>query len=431
MPGLIEILAIIVFIVGYFLIATEHTFKSFKTHKSAIAIGTGGVLWLLVAFSDIGRDHLKHLLHETSGEIFGIIVFLLSAMTLVEILIHYRFFDLLGAKLLSLGLKDRSQFIVMGIITFFLSAVIDGTTLTIVMTQIARKFFKGTNLLIVVTYIVVLSNVGGSWSPTGDINTLMIWLAGKVNTLDLISHGFFPAATYALVMGGLLLRNITTTTRDEWTEKKITLSKSEITIIVLSMISFMSPLFVSSIGLEPFMGRLLGLGVVWSAIEIARLKSKQPSHVEANVEKFLQKTDISSLNFLIGILLSVSALANLGILEQMAQIIFGIEQEFVRLVSGIVILSIGGAVIDNVPLTAIALNMINSEEFMIWILLSFCVTAGGSLLIVGSIPGVVAMGMLKEMTFGKYIRIAFVPGFIALISGVAVWLLQYQFLYAR
>ena len=421
----IGILALICFIVGYFFIATEH---KFKTHKSAIAIGLGGFLWVLVAFSGMDKLEMKSHLAETSGDIFGIIIFLLSAMTLVEILIHYKFFDWLGEKLLELKLDDRKQFIVMGAITFFLSAVVDNTTLTIIMVQIARGFFKGKNLLLAVSGIVVLSNAGGAWSPTGDVNTLMIWLAGKVETLDFLSKGFLPAFSFALVLTFLLARKIESDKHDTLKKEKTVLSRGEILIIILSLISFISPLIVNTIGLEPYMGRLFGLGLVWIAIEFVKGRSAKQTHVEANVETFLQRTDISSLNFLIGILLAVSALSTLGVLNSMSQFIFGQAQEFHRLVIGTVAMGIASAFVDNVPLTAIAIKMITSTDYMIWILMALAVTTGGSLLIVGSIPGVVAMGMIKELTFGKYMKLATIPVFIAFCVGIAVWLVEYQVL---
>jgi Na+/H+ antiporter NhaD/arsenite permease-like protein len=420
---LFGIIALITFIVGYFFIATEH---KFKTHKSAIAIGLGGFLWVLVALSGMDKGVLKTHLAETSGDIFGIIIFLLSAMTLVEILIHYKFFDWLGEKLLEMKFDDRKQFLVMGAITFFLSAVVDNTTLTIIMVQIARGFFKGKNLLVAVAGIVILSNAGGAWSPTGDVNTLMIWLAGKVETVDFLTKGFLPAFSFAVVLSILLARKIQNDTHDTLKKEKTVLTRGEILIVILSLISFISPLLVNSIGLEPYMGRLFGLGLVWIAIEFVKGRSAKQTHVEANVESFLQRTDISSLNFLIGILLAVSALSTMGVLNTMSQFIFGTAQDFSRLVMGTVAMGIASSFVDNVPLTAIAIKMITSTDYMIWILMALAVTTGGSLLIVGSIPGVVAMGMIKELTFGKYMKLATIPVFIAFCVGVAVWLVEYQ-----
>jgi Na+/H+ antiporter NhaD/arsenite permease-like protein len=232
--------ASIVFIVGYILITLEH---QWKINKSLTATALAAVLWGGIALS--GADHylVEAAIHTLSGETFALIVFLLAAMTLVEILVHYRFFDLLRVKLLALGLRDSAQLILITTIAFFLSAVIDNLTTTIVMIQIARRFFKGNNLLIAAASIVVAANAGGAFSPIGDVTTIMIWLAGKFTALEIISWGFLPSVAVMLVSTFLFVRQIRGDSADEKpaTYEKVELSRSEKVVIGTAFLSFSLP----------------------------------------------------------------------------------------------------------------------------------------------------------------------------------------------
>jgi len=153
----------IVFMLGYFCITLEH---KLKTHKSAIALFIASVLWIMASFSGLPHELIVEKLHHTGGEIFGLIVFLLAAMTIVETLIHFRFFDIVRSKIAALGLADRGQFLLISTITFFFSALLDNLTVTIIM----------------------MANAGGAWSPIGDVTTIMLWLAGKFSAMQIITE---------------------------------------------------------------------------------------------------------------------------------------------------------------------------------------------------------------------------------------------------
>lgn len=421
--NIFAILGITLFVISYVFITLEH---KLGTHKSAIALATGAALWILVALSGIDHEVLKHSIEEAGAEIFAIVAFLLAAMAIIEILVHYRFFDLIRLKLLKLGLQDKGQFLMIAVITFFLSAVLDNLTTTIVMIQIARRFFAGKNLLVMVSSIVIMANAGGAWSPIGDVTTIMIWLAQKFSSVDIITQGFLPSFSLAIVSGALLLREIKKEKREAVQEEKITLSKSEKVVVSLSLVSFSFPIIMNAIGLQPYMGLLLGLGLVWLFIEFAKVRSKRSTHLDASIENLLQKTDIASLKFFIGILLSVSALNALGVLEKISVFILGEHQEFSRVIIGNVVLGLLSSIVDNVPLTALAIDIIKVSDPHLWVLLALTVGTGGSFLIIGSVAGVVAMGIIKELTFEKYMRIASIPALLGYITAVGVWLLQYQ-----
>lgn len=421
--GLIQLLGAAIFIIGYLAIVLEHRLH---VNKSATSLIIGCLLWLLTAVSGVvSREELAHAMEAAGAEIFSIVAFLLAAMTLIEILVHYNFFDILRIKLGQLKLDDQRQFLLMGLMTFFLSAVFDNLTITIIMIQIALRFFKKKNLLTAAAGIVVLANAGGVWSPIGDVTTIMLWLSKKFTAAEIIGYAFLPAVFLGLTAAGLLARQITTDTRDIPAEKLKKFTRGETAIIAVTLMSFSLPLVMNLIGLQPYIGLLLGLGTVWLLIDYAKIRSQTVTHLEANINYFLGKTDIASLKFFIGILLAVSALKTMGTLEIMSVWLFGAEQTFARIVSGSVILGLASAVFDNVPLTAVAIDMIHSGNAWLWSLLALAVGTGGSVLVVGSVAGVVAMGMVKELNFNNYLKIAALPALIGYGVAIGLWYLEY------
>lgn len=420
--NLFTILAGGIFVLGYLLITLEH---KLGTHKSAIALALAGILWLLVVFSGVDPHTITHHLEEAGTEIFGIVAFLLAAMALVEILIHYRFFDLIQVRLSKFGLSDKGQFFVIVFMTFFLSAILDNLTVTIVMIQIARRFFTEKNLLVTAAGIVILANAGGAWSPIGDVTTIMLWLAHKFSAFQVITEAFIPAAALGVASAVLLGRQITTTTRKKEKMSIAKLSTGERSVISLALLSFSLPLAMNLIGLQPYIGLLLGLGLVWMLIEFVKRRSNVESHMSANIETLLQKTDISSIKFFIGILLSVAALQALGVLEVLSHVLLGQNPEMTRIIAGNTVLGLLSAVVDNVPLTALAIDVIPVQDPTVWVMLALAVGTGGSFLIIGSVAGVIAMGMVKDLTFGKYLKIASIPAIVGYFVGISVWLAQY------
>lgn len=178
-------------------------------------------------------------------------------------------------------------------------------------------------------------------------------------------------------------------------------------------------------GLQPYIGLLFGLGIVWLLIEYAQIRSRVKTHLEGDIETLVKKVDIASLKFFIGILLSVSALNVLGILESLSLFLFGAKQEISRLITGNILLGIFSSIIDNVPLTAIAIDIIKSNNTMIWVLLALTAGTGGSLLLIGSVAGVVVMGMIEKLNFANYFKIAFIPALIGYFAAILVWAIQF------
>ena len=416
------VLASILFGAGYLLITLEHRFN---LHKAVTATALGSGLWILIAFL---QGHAAEVaLEAVASEIFGLIVFLLAAMTLVEILIHYRFFDLVYVHLKRLHLTDIHQFWLVGIIAFFLSAVIDNLTTTIVMLQIARRFFGGKNLLVAAAGIVIAANAGGAFSPIGDVTTIMLWLAGKFTALEIMSWGFVPALSLFFVSSFLLSKKLEkdTTDTEEGDSEGFSLLRSERLVIFSAFLSFTFPVVAHFFGLPPYIGLLFGIGLVGALVTFFTKIRTHQSHLSLDVEKILKRTDLASILFFIGILLAVAALKHLGILAEISSTVFGSNPSLFGYILGNSFLGVFSAIVDNIPLTAAAIDIVHSTDPAIWSLLAIAVGTGGSLLVVGSAAGVVAMGILKEITFKNYFQVATLPALFGYIVGIGVWYVQY------
>lgn len=420
------ILVSAVFILGYALIAMEHRFR---THKAITATALGGTLWVLLALHS--PHGVEEALEHVGSEIFSLIAFLIAAMMLVEILVHYRFFDLVRVRLQRLGLADASQLWLVSGIAFVLSAIIDNLTTTIVMIQISRRFFRGKNLIVAAATIVVAANAGGAFSPIGDVTTIMLWLAGKFSTLEVIGWGILPSLSLFFVSVWMLSRSITTDTPDvvEEPQESFRLSRSERIVIASAFLSFGYPMVAHLSGLPPYVGLLFGLGVtgLLSAFFSGTARKKE-THLSAEIEKLLRGVDFASILFFIGILLAVGALRHLGILSMISSSVFGSSPDLIRLVFGNAFLGAFSAIVDNIPLTAAAIDIVSSNDPAIWVLLALTVGTGGSLLVIGSAAGVVAMGLVKELSFKRYIAVATIPAAVGYVVAIGVWCVQYALL---
>jgi len=424
--GTIGIIAAGLFGIGYLLISLE---QKLSAHKSAIALTLGGILWLLAAFYLKGDEHaLDHALTHTGSEIFSIVAFLLAALALIEILVHYRLFDLIRGKLIKLNVGDRQQFLIILGLTFSFSAILDNIAITIAMLQIARRFFTGKNMLIAAAGIVIAANAGGAWSPIGDITTVLLWLAGKFTAIEIIQYAFLPSLALMVTAGLLLYRKLDDTSflkREK--DDTLKLSTSEKAVISTALLSFLFPLLMSFVGLPPYMGLLFGLGLTWCVIELAKQFSrhKAETHMSANIEKLIQTVDISSVKYIMGILLAVMALSTIGVLQWMSHIVVGAEPSTEHLILVNIGMGLLSGIVDNASLVAIAINALPMDNPELWSLTAIAAGNGGSLMVIASAAGVVAMGSYKQLTVGEYFKIATLPAFVGLIVGFIVWIVQF------
>lgn len=418
---MVQVAAVALFIIGYLLITLEGTLK---VGKSAVALAMGAVLWIILAVHDPAL--VGHEIGLASADIFNLIVFLIAAMSLVEIAGHYRAFDLIKSKICKFQLTERSQFVAIAFTTFFLSSVLDDLTTTIVMIQIARKFFTGRNFAVSAVAIVIAANSGGAWSPIGDVTSIMLWLANKFTAWELISFGFVPAFALICTAVALMKGKIENGPRVIAEQpEQVVLKRSEVFVLCLVVVSFFLPIAVKPLGLPPVIGTLLGLGLTWLTVDVFRRWKPTDTHLSATIEHLLQKADLSSIKFFVGILLSVAVLSSLGILDHVSQFIYGAGDSITRFIAGHAALGFASAILDNIALTAIAIKMVPSVDPYLWVLLALAVGTGGSMLAVGSASGVVASGLAK-VSFGEYFKIGFVPACVGLVVCIAVWFAQYS-----
>ena len=414
------------FVFGYALITLE---QKFSTSKTAVALTMGGVLWLLAALH-LDEEELSHALTHTGAEVFGIVAFLLAAMALIEILVHYRLFDLIRDKLIRLKVKDHQQFLIIMALTFCFSGVLDNIAITIAMLQIARRFFSGKNMLLAAIGIVVAANAGGAWSPIGDVTTVLLWLAGKFTALEVIRYAFLPSLVLFAIVTAFLYRYLDRDSGD--TREKgdlIHMTGGERLVVGTALGSFTFPLIVSFVGLPPYMGLLFGLGLTWLIIELAKQRSKghNPTHMSANIEKLLQTVDLSSVKYIMGILLAVGALSSLGVLLWLSHAVVGSDPSSSTLVSTVIGLGFLSGIVDNASLVAIAIKSLPINDPELWSLAAVAAGNGGSLMVIASAAGVVAMGNYKDLKVSNYVKYATLPVFIGLIASFAVWFIQYKF----
>ena len=429
----VQILAVVIAIVAFALITFEErlTFR-----KTPIALIAGVILWLIAAAHHDGDD--THLLIEANAEIFEIFAFLFSAMVLVEGLDQLHFFDLVRTWLLKLGLRDRRQFVFIGVMAFFLSATLDNLTATIVMIEFARRFFAGRNLLVTAAGIVVFANAGGAWSPIGDVTTIMLWVQQKFSTSEIVFQVFLPSALHAVVAGAVLFRQIAEqdTPDDVIEEGELALSRTDKVLIGITLASFALPLVVRQVfGISPYLGLLLGLGIVWALMDhlhhttdyqVNEDPETQPTRLQRDIVELLRRVDYRSLLFFVGILLLVSALGEIGVLDEFSDWLIGDDPSTSRIIIGSVVLGYASAIVDNVPLTALAIDVLTTVNPWHWTLLAYTVGTGGSHLILGSVAGVIAMGKVDGLTTVTYVRIAGFAVGVAYLAGLAIWLIEFR-----
>ena len=418
-----------VFLIGYIAIVLEH---KLSINKSGTAIVTGVILWLLTTwFFEGGHDNVGIALNHETQEIFGIVVFLLAAMTIVEVLVHYHFFTWIQKKIIEKKISQSKLFWLLGALTFIFSAFLDNLTTTLIMIQIGRKIYQDKdNFLIFVANTVIAANAGGAASPVGDVTTIMLWLADKFTALQVISIGILPAIAAWVVpqyfMGKKIkaheeaeLHHPSTNSVDEEHDKPYW------PVIGLGVLSFTFPVAANLMGLPPFLGLLAGVGILWIFIDYQATRNgkKVPTHQGGQIVEVIQKTDITTLKFFIGILLAVGALAHIGLLKELSLLLFGADPSVTRLVIGNTVMGAASSIFDNVPLVAAAIKMFASGlEPVIWVLLAIAAGTGGSMLVVGSAAGVAAMGQVKELTFGYYLKTATVPAILGYVAGIIVWI---------
>ena len=399
------ILLLAIFGIGYTAIVFENTIKINKTATSLIS---GVLCWVAYILFTTNKIEVNNSLLNHLGDISGILFFLLGAMTIVELVDEHNGFEIITGFI---SQTDKRKLIwIIGFITFFLSAILDNLTTTIVMVSLLRKLIKmKEDRLLFIGIVIIAANAGGAWTPIGDITTTMLWLGGQITTVNIMQKLFLPSLVCLIVP--LTVVSFRLKGRVERSPSKIdetidrVSTKKQKTILILGiLILILVPVFKTYTYLPPFMGMMLGLGILWVVTEIIHKKMDREQKKYLTLANALHKIDISSILFFLGILMAIAALETSGILISVA---LWLTQTIGNL--SIIILSIGlsSAIIDNVPLVAATQGMYHLGQYPVdsylWEFLAYCTGTGGSILIIGSAAGIAAMGM-EKIDFFWYIR---------------------------
>jgi Na+/H+ antiporter NhaD/arsenite permease-like protein len=413
----------ILFIAGYMAIAFEHPLR---INKAASAILTGVICWSVYALSANGGEVVSEkLLHHLSG-ISGILFFLLGAMVIVELVDAHDGFEIITDRIQTTS--KRKLIWITGIITFFLSAVLDNLTTTIVMVSLLRKIVPSQKeRLVFASLVVIAANAGGAWSPIGDVTTTMLWIGGQITTVNIIIKSFLASlvclAVPAFVTTLRLKGPLEQTERKKENHQTPGYEKKAVFFLGVGSLLFV-PVFKTVTHLPPFMGILFGLGLMWVVTEIIHSEKDEQDRGLLTVAHALRKIDATSVLFFLGILLAVSALETTGILQSIAATL---EKSIGNIVIITLIIGLLSAVVDNVPLVAATQGMYSLEQFptnhYFWEFLAYCAGTGGSILIIGSAAGVAAMGMEKIHFFWYMKKIGWLA-LLGYLAGAGVYLLQ-------
>lgn len=416
----------IIFIIGYAAIVMEHPIR---INKAATALITGVLCWTVFALYAPDKHSPAHLLEESLGEVAGILFFLMGAMTIVELIDAHDGFEIITSRITTTS--KRKLVWIVGFISFFLSAVLDNLTSTIVMVSLLRIIIPDKkDRLLFAGLVIIAANAGGAWSPIGDVTTTMLWIGGQITAESIIVQTIIPSLVCFMVPAYIISRQVkgNAISTDEATAAKefTNTSRERDTVFWVGLGSLLFvPVFKTVTHLPPYMGVLLGLGVMWVITEMIHSGKDEAEKGQLSVNHALRKIDTPSILFFLGILLSIAALQATGVLTDLAVAMNNSIGNIKVITISIGLLS---AVVDNVPLVAAAQGMYGLDQYptghFFWEFLAYCAGTGGSCLIIGSAAGVAAMGLEKIEFFWYLKRIGWLA-LIGYLAGAAVFLLQH------
>lgn len=418
------LIPVLIFLAGYLIIALEHVVK---IDKAATALFIGVVLWVVISATGVDHSGTVIELKEHFEEVSEILFFLLGAMTIVELIDAHNGFQIIQRVIKTKNLLALLW--ILSLVTFFLSAVLDNLTTTIVMVAILRKFLdQKVDLWFFASFIIIAANAGGAWSPIGDVTTIMLWNGGQVTTNIIITEVFLPSLACLLVPLFLVSyryrgRSIVALEANTGQEQKIPTKESTSILLLGVFLLLMVPVFKTLTNLPPFLGMLFSLCILWLITEIIHRKKPTELKRHLSVASTVQKIDTPSILFFLGILLAVAALETNGTLAYMGSVL---DESFNDFHITNTLLGLMSALIDNVPLVAGAMGMYPIETFpqdhRFWTFLAYCAGTGGSILIIGSAAGVAAMGILKIDFLWFLKRISWLA-LIGYFAGILVYML--------
>ena len=416
---------VVIFIIGYLLITLEH---AIHINKSAIALITAVLCWTILVMNPTNKEAtLGTLGHHFSG-VAEIVFFLLGAMTIVELIDAHDGFQNITEKIKT---TNKTKFIwTISLVTFFLSAVLDNLTSTIVMISIVNKLVKDKSVKWhLLGLVVIASNAGGAWSPIGDVTTTMLWIGHQITPMNIIKETFLASVTCMVVptliinyriKGSILL------------EEKVPINQNVISnafdrnlvfFIGVSCLLFV-PFFKAITELPPYMGMLFSLGIMWVLTELMHHKKVSDEKGNLSVSHALRKIDTPSILFFLGILMSIAALEQVGLLTSLASYF---DQQFSDIKIIAIVIGLLSSIVDNVPMVAALQSMYSLDMYptdhYFWEFLAYTAGTGGSVLIIGSAAGVAVMG-IEKIDFFWYLKNISWIALIGFIAGALVFILQ-------
>ncbi|MBQ6682057.1 MAG: sodium:proton antiporter NhaD [Prevotella sp.] len=436
----LTIAIVVVFVIGYACIALE---ALTKVNKAAIALLMCVFCWTLLMlapgsyYPTIAADgvihHIAEVIEHHLGDAAGTLFFLMGAMTIVEIVDSNGGFNFVRD-----ALKTRSKRKLlwrMAFMTFFLSAILDNLTTSIVMIMVLRKLVQSRNERLIYAGAIILSaNSGGAFSPIGDVTTIMLWIKGVITTQGVLTEIFIPSLISMLIPVAIL--SLSLKGKFDKSQNLAKSSVSQFTKTQRNIIFWLGvgglifvPIFKTLTHLPPFMGILLVLGILWTTTEIFHYNTSEDDTMAKRVSDIMTKIDLSTIMFFLGILMAVAVLQEVGVLTMLGKTLDETFQGNHYLVTGII--GVLSSIVDNVPLVAGCMGMYPVQaagdlavDGVFWQLLAYCAGVGGSILIIGSAAGVVVMG-LEKITFGWYLKKISWVVFIGYIAGIfSYWVIR-------
>jgi len=424
MPALLIAITAI-FVIAYAAIALEHPLG---VNKSASALVGAGLLWTIYAVMIGDQALLTRQLDESVSSTAQIVFFLVGAMTIVEVIDAHDGFEVITSLI-----RTRSQtglLWLIAFVTFFLSAILDNLTTTIVMVTLIQKLLgERSDRLLFASVIVIAANAGGAWSVIGDVTTTMLWIGRRISPLNII-WAVFPASIINLLVPLVALsfslkgRTIVPP-RQEATQQDIKPFERNLMFYLGLGILIAVPAFKTITALPPFMGILFGLGILWLVGEIIHRHKEEDARRPLTLVHALTQIDMSSVVFFVGILLAVACLEHTGLLAMLAK---WLNASIGRLDIIVILLGLLSSIVDNVPLVAATMGMYDLSRYpadsFIWEFIAYCAGTGGSILIIGSAAGVAAMGIEKIEFFWYARRIAWLA-LLGYLAGALVYIVQH------
>jgi len=424
----VNTILIAIFVMTYAAIAFEHPIK---INKSATALIGAGLLWTVYALAGPDAHSVNEAMGESLMSTAQIVFFLMGAMTIVEVVDAHDGFEVITSRIRTSQLSTLMWLV--GFVTFFLSAILDNLTTTIVMVSLMKKLLeKREDRLFFAGMIVIAANAGGAWTPIGDVTTTMLWIGGQVTALEIMKGLLVPSLINLLLplaVTAWMLRGRTV----QAPNREVNAGQIQTTDFERQLMFYLGlgilvavPVFKTVTHLPPFLGILLGLGCLWLVGDLVHREKSDEDKEHLTLVRALTRIDMSAILFFVGILLAVATLEHAHILGAVAQ---WLNDTVGRLDVIVMLIGLVSAVVDNVPLVAAAMGMYSLTDYppdsFIWEFMAYCAGTGGSILIIGSAAGVAAMG-LEKIDFIWYMKKISLLALLGYFAGAIFYIFQYQ-----